>query len=98
MCKEIRNFDQLFSLDSYLFKLSSNLTEMMTIENCKPGLSDCERTIAVQEMTNVSEHRKYRLSFLINPVERCRKKIARVNGTLERGLQMCIYRNQLLQD
>ena len=89
---EIRNFDQLFSLDSYLFKLSSNFTEMMTIENYRLGLSDCERTISVQEMMNVSEHHKYP-----NPVERCRTKIARVNGTLERGLKMYIYRNQLLQ-
>ena len=92
----MRNFDQLFSLDSYLSKLSSNFTEMMTIENYRLGLSDCERTISVQEMMNVSEHHKYP-----NPVERCRTKIARVNGTLERGLkksEISCYRDKKLDE
>ena len=39
---KICDFDWLYSFDSYLLNVSSNFTQVATIESLRPGLSDCE--------------------------------------------------------
>ena len=48
VCSEVKicDFDWLFSFDSYLLNVSSNFTQMGTIESLRPGLSDCEKMIS----------------------------------------------------
>ena len=61
------NFDRQFSFDSYLLRLSSNFTKMVTFESQKPCLSDCERMISVDYIMNTLEHSKVGLPFFCTP-------------------------------